>query len=290
VQTYYRLGQSRQVAQHGARAMVLSGIMRYQDRVAMFPGGPYDPLYMMTMEAVSGQPGGQARVEELNAVLKVAATTVPPGDVTYSGMRWIYETKLADYLKTGAALGTPAHALVASVWLNRATSDSGALLVNDGKIRLLEVSDHGCGPCIQAMHGMQRVQKRYPKIEPVFTTVTFGYWGNRFVEPDEEAALLTNFFRTTVKDVTFPIGILRRTKVRNDEGGWAPADGSAVNNEHYHGISKPTIWLVDGKGVVRNVFSGFGRDIEEQMERSVAFLLQEADLQAGGGSTASAAF
>jgi hypothetical protein len=255
----------------------------------MFPWGPYDPLYMMTMEAVSGQPGGQARVEELNAVLKAAATTVPPGDATYSGMRGMYEEKLADYLKTGSALGTPAHALVASLWLNRATSDSGTLLVNDGKIRLLEVSDHGCAPCILAMHGMQRLQRRYPKIEPVFTTVTFGYWGNRFVEPEEEAGLIANFFRTTVKDVTFPIGILKRTKVRNDEGGWAP-DGVGVNIEHYHGITKPTIWLVDGKGVVRNVFSSYSREIEEQMARSIAFLLQEADLQAGGSSTASAAF
>jgi hypothetical protein len=247
----------------------------------MFPGGPYDPLYLITMEAVSGQPGGRARVEALNTVLTAAATTVPPGDATYSGVRWAYEEKLAVYLKTGALLGKPAQPLIASYWLNRASSDSSTLLLNDGKIRLLEVSDHGCSPCIQAMHGMQRLQRRYPKIEPVFTTVTFGYWGNRFVEPDEEATLLIDFFRTTVKDVRFPIGILKRTKVRNDEGGWAPADGSAVNNEHYPSIEKPSIWLVDGKGVVRNMFSGFSRDVEEQMARSIAFLQQEADLKAG---------
>jgi hypothetical protein len=280
VQIYYGMGQSRLVAQHGSRAIVLSGIMRYQDRVVMFPDAPVDPLYLITMEAVSGQSGGRARVEELNAVLKAAATTVPPGDATYREIRGLYERKLAEYLKTGAMLGKPAQPLIASYWINRASSDSATLLLNDGKIRLVEVSDHGCAPCIGAMYGMQRVQKRYPNIEPVFTTVTFGYWGNRFVEPDEETTLLIDYFRTTLKDVRFPIGILKRTKVHNEEGGWAPGS-SGINYDNYPGIVKPTIWLVDGKGVVRNVFSGFGHDVEEQMARSIAFLQQEADLKAG---------
>jgi hypothetical protein len=109
-------------------------------------------------------------------------------------------------------------------------------------------------------------------VEPVMLTWTFGHWGNRFVEPAAEISHLKAYFVNEVK-VMHPIGIWAGRKIPHEDGGLTPE--LPANFADYPLFGKPMLWIVDGRGIIRRVFTGFDRDIEQQMTRTVEFLLRE---------------
>jgi hypothetical protein len=164
---------------------------------------------------------------------------------------------------------------VAQYWVNRASSDSASIPVNDGKIRIVQIFDYACDGCVGAVSGLERIKKRNPNVEVMALTWTFGTWGNRIVEMAEEAKLLGEKFVTANK-FTLPIGIWYSKQFDDDVGTRHIKTWTGGNYENYPAFGKSTFFIFDGKGRIRRITPGGGRDGEILMERTVQFLQKEA--------------
>jgi hypothetical protein len=285
VRTYYCLGRSPDIARHGIRALLQFAAVPYIEREP----GLITGIYLWTIEALSGLPEGRGQIEWLNRVLRDPSLTTPPPNVVALDSGFLQEGRgrrgrIEIGIKEAALLGQVGTPLVSNYWVNRPTTDSAVVPVTDGKIRLLEIFSYGCDGCVAALHGLQRIQGRFPTtVEAVATTFTMGVWANRFVSPDEEARRLHDYFVNNLK-VSFPIAIWKWPKVQHEDGGYRLANNDAPggslwgspNMLHYPLIVKPTIYLLDGHGRIRRIFMGGSREIEAQMLQAVEFLHREA--------------
>jgi hypothetical protein len=278
VSAYYQLGRSNDVARHGTRAMALVAVMSFFDRASMYWGGRN--LYAATVEALAGGPGGRALIDQVNATLRDAAVpsaAIVALDSSFRRIGQEFTYNLNNMVRASERLGSVGAPLVSNLWLNRASPDSATVPVNDGKIRIIETGSTGCPACMMAMYGLQRLRDRFPEIEPVLLISTYGAWANRLVEPDQEAKELTNFFLNTAK-LTYPVAIWKSPKARNADDGMTPRD-AGPNFVNYPMFSKPIVWVLDGRGTIRQVFIGFNRDTEAKVAQTIQFL-QAEQLQA----------
>src|SRR5262245_39709043 len=107
-------------------------------------------------------------------------------------------------------------------------------------------------------------------------TGTAGSWANRLISAEEEGVTLTDYF-LKYRKLTFPIGIWKQKKVENELGGMTP-DASNFNKKNYRHAERPTFFVVDGKGIIRRIIPGNSDETEQQLARTVAFLLKEAEV------------
>jgi len=273
--TYYLLGRSPDVIRLGTRAVELVGIMPFANRNLMF-GQISEQVYSPTIEALTGQPDARSKIDQLNATLQAAAV-LPPAtlaiDSDYVLLASVAQQAAQNFIQGNSKLGTRAAPLIAQYWLNRASHDSATVALDDGTIHLVEIAHTGCAPCVYELYALERMHRQFPAIAPALLTWTFGYWGNRLVEKEEEVQHLTEYFVANTK-ITFPVGIWAGPKVPNADGGVTPME--SPNLKDYPLLGKPMLWVVDGKGVIRRVFTGYDREIETQIVRTVEFLLREA--------------
>jgi hypothetical protein len=283
VDTYYRLGRSQEVLKHGLTALDMIPRMTFFDRCLMFslslPGCGSGELYMATIDALTGRPGGGAQIDALNKrltiAIKASAADVSP-DTGYTERGRTYEGTLKYMIDGTARLGTYAKPIVSNFWFNRSSSDSAVIAVNDGKIRVMEIAGYNCSPCLAALQGLQRLKAEYPDIDVMMVTATTGSWGNRLVSPVEEIDFLKEYFLNNQK-VTFPIAVWKAEKVLNEDGGMtAQYYGPAFQD--YPPLHKPTIWIVDGRGIIRRVILGFSRENEMQIAKTIQFLRKETKM------------
>jgi hypothetical protein len=276
VDAYARLGQSVNVIRHGVRAFQLMPLMQFYDRGQLLPSWCACDFYPTVIDALSGQPGGKNRIDSLNALAKAVLIPSPSlvaRDPEFAKHGREYQEQLNTLIAATSKIGSQGAPLVSNYWLNRPTRDSAQIPVNDGKIRVLEVATYGCPACVIALHGMQRLQNALPDIEVFMLSWTLGSWANRLVDADEEVARLTEYFLNHEK-ITIPIAIWKATKVPNQDGGMTP-ENYGPNIEHYPLAGKPMIWVLDGRGMIRRVFTGYSRDTERQILRTVQFLRRE---------------
>jgi hypothetical protein len=286
--TYYLLGRSTEVVRHGTKALECLAHIPFSNR-GIFYRQITEQVYSPTVEALAGQPNGRSRIARLNALLDAAAipsAAVVAADSDYAYMGTTYQVKAKQIIQANEKLGTPATPLVAHHWLNRSSADTGAFAVNNGKIRIIEMATVFCAPCVHALQGLERLRKRYPDVEPVMLTFTFGHWGNRLVEPEEEVQKLSAYFIGDQK-ITFPIGIWAGKKIKDPDGGMVPQESPSLTD--YPTFGKPMLWVVDGKGIIRRVFTGYDREIDRQIVRTVEFLRQESAQNANINAAANSA-
>jgi hypothetical protein len=275
VAAYYHLGRSADVVRLGTQVLHLGRKVPYVDgNTAMW-------MYYKVVDALSGEPDAPKKIAELTALLRSTYRPPPREAIALdSGFikagKWEYMS-MEEMIQRAAKLGTPMAPLLSNYWVNRPTTDSAVIPVNDGKIRLIEVFSYGCDGCVQAMFGLQRIQDRFPHaVQAIGTTFTLGFWANRLITPDDEAKRLHDYFATQLK-LTFPVAIWKWKKIRKPNGG---EEGEGVwdtpNGINYPLIVKPTVYVVDGKGRLRRIFFGGGRDQEALMVQTVEFLLREA--------------
>jgi thiol-disulfide isomerase/thioredoxin len=285
METYVFLGRSPDVVRLGTAAIHLLPLVPYLYRS---PGNEIGLRYLEVAQALSGQPDARAKIEALNAVLR--STYAPPPaeyvalDSGFIGESRYRQSEVEEMIRNVALLGTQGVPLVSNYWVNRPTTDSAVIPVNDGKIRLIENFSYGCDGCLSALHSLQRIQNRFPEsVQAMATAFTLGYWANRLVPPDEEAQRLNDYFTKQLK-VTFPVAIWKWKKVRKEDGGerleqlndnvWATPIGLK-----YPILGKPTTFILDGQGRIRRIFIGGGREIEPLMIDAVEFLQREAAQQ-----------
>jgi len=289
--TYYLLGRTSDAVRIGLQLVHLVSVLPFPYR-----GGPgsniYDKegdlVYGMILDAVGAHPNGAATIRALNAEL-LAATTPPASLVAFdstffwNGEDW--KGKMQLRVKTTNQIGQQGAPLSASYWVNRGvTRDTSrearqrtqSIAVNDGTIRVIEVGNIGCGPCIAAIPAMERLHHQFPDVEFNFLTWTSGFWGNRVVEPVEEAEKLTAHLVTTLH-VTYPIGVVFAPHVPQADGS-SPTRLLLPTFDQYPEIGTPTIYLVDGHGVVRKIISGYSHELENVIVTGIEFLRRNATL------------
>jgi hypothetical protein len=275
VYVYMLLGRSQDVIRHGTAAL-----NRLPDIPYILQG--YGSLYYEVAQALSGQSDARPKIEALNVLIR--STYDAPADLLAldSGFAWTAASRRAEgekMIKIAALLGTEGAPLLSNYWANRPTTDSAVIPVNDGKVRLIEIFSYGCDGCLHVLHGLQRIQERFPEtVQAVATTFTFGYWGNRMVTPDEEATRLNDYFTRQLK-VTYPVAIWKWGKVQKEDGGYRRDEDNiwaTPNGINYPLIVKPTVYVLDGKGRIRRIFIGGGRELEPEMIKTVEFLQREA--------------
>jgi hypothetical protein len=93
------------------------------------------------------------------------------------------------------------------------------------------------------------------------------------VEREEEVQHLIDYFLTQAK-MTYPIGIWAGRKHPTEDDGLVPEE--SLNIKNYPIMGKPILVIVDGKGMIRRVFTGYEMETETLIARTVEFLLREA--------------
>jgi hypothetical protein len=285
---YYFLGRNAEVVRHGMAAMALLPQMPFDER-GMEYWAPY--VYPTTLDALLGLPDASAQIAALTAAFRAGAT-IPPAELArlvahdsmYAKMAKAFTYRVNDAVRVNAKLGTSGAPIVAHYWVNRGAPDSATIPVNDGKIRLLQSGNTDCAPCLQGFYGMQRLHEQFPEIEPTALIFTWGGWGGKIVDGAVEAAHLRDFFLTRVK-ATYPVAIWAGKRIPNQDDGYDVE--ISPNLKTYECIGKPTFWLVDGKGRIRKIFVGYGRDMELQIARSIEFLLAESRTVSSSASVSS---
>jgi hypothetical protein len=299
LEIYYILGRSADVVRHGTRTCQRVSAMPFAHR-AMFYA--FDEVYGPTVEALAAQPNARTKIEEVSRLIRATALPSPQlvaFDSAYYDLGRGYRSTAERWIAGNAKLGTSAAPLVGHYWLNqpaiqtrrtsRTTGTFGAELVNaslapkdgpipvsiaDGKIRLIEVANLGCAPCVLQLYAMERFKQQYPGIEPIMLTWTSGSAANRLIDAEEEVRALRKYFIDEAK-LTYPIGIWAGKKVRNEDGGLTPLPPAYLDHD-YPLFGKPMTYVVDGQGTIRRIFSGYSRNIERQMRQTIEFLLREA--------------
>jgi hypothetical protein len=273
---HYMLGHSADLIRHGTQAITLVPKMPFYERQEMYIFGC--DLYTEMATALAPLPEGKARMAALNAILR-AGTAVPAKnvalDTSFIGLGKALERSTTAMIASVAVLGNKAVPFVANYWVNRPSRDSATLYVDDGKIRLVEISAYRCKGCVIAMPGLQRLQERFPTVEIVTFVYTYGGWANRLVEPGEEADSVAKHFTTRMK-LTYPIGIWKAAKGMNEDGGMTPIEPGGPNMRNYATVVAPTTYAIDGKGIIRGIFFGCSREMEEKMAHMLEFLTHEA--------------
>src|SRR5687768_6053170 len=104
------------------------------------------------------------------------------------------------------------------------------------------------------MHGLQRIKQKFPSIEVIGACWTFGKWANRVVEAREEAKRLHDYFVNQLK-ISFPVAVWMEPRLPEEDGsgGRTVAHWPGPINRDYPVLGKPTIWILDGKGRVRQI-------------------------------------
>jgi hypothetical protein len=283
ISTYFMLGRSDDIVRLGLRVVDLVAMIPFIDRDAVFDNLLF---YGELAAALSGKPDARATIDAVNAKLRAATVLSPEDaaiDTAYAKLALRYKVRLEPQIEANALVGTQGKPLSAQYWLNRPTSDSATIAVDDGKIRIIEFGGYACPGCLSGLYGLQRIKQAVPDVEIAMMTATFGSWGNRNVTPAVECEQLKRHFLDYMK-VTIPIGIWQSRFVENEDGGFAPQD-HGPNFKHYPLLSKPTTWLVDGNGRIRRIFQGYNRDIETRMLHAVRFLMRETAATSASTST-----
>jgi hypothetical protein len=144
LRTYYMLGRTDDVIRNGEQTLALLPVMSFWDRGLMFPisfHGGDGLIYIAMVEALTGRPGGAAKIAAMNKLL--ADISVPSAKLValdsgfwYRGQD--YQRALRPLILANAKLGTTGAPIVSNYWVNRgASTDSAAIQLNDGKIHVL---------------------------------------------------------------------------------------------------------------------------------------------------------
>jgi thiol-disulfide isomerase/thioredoxin len=170
-----------------------------------------------------------------------------------------------------ALVGTRAAPVVAEHWIN-APDSLTEVPVGNGKVTLIQFTAHWCAPCRNSYPGFKRVAARFAggAFEAMLVTDIYGTFEGRRVTLDEELAADRAYYGEHWA-IPFRVAIIVPPR-----GGVAPGTSRATTNDAYRVAGIPQIVVVDKRGIIRQIVTGWDRGNEERLTRLIEQLEGES--------------
>ena len=164
-------------------------------------------------------------------------------------------------------VGTRATPLEGKWWING--TDGATLTPGDGKVTLIQFTAHWCVPCKNSYPGFLRLSNRFAgkPFESVMETQLYGYIGKKMnLSPEQEVAEDRDYY-TREHGLPFKIAV-------NPE--LARGDTVTKDNERRYSVNGiPQIVVVDKRGTIRAVVTGWDQGNEQRLGALIEQLLRE---------------
>ena len=175
-----------------------------------------------------------------------------------------------DFRHRYALIGTAAPVISAEWWINPDSKE--VVTPAPGKVTLIEFTAHWCGPCKNSYPGLRALAERL-KGEPftgLMVTQLYGYLGTRQnLSPEQEVAADREYFGTE-HALPFPVAINPQIK---QVAGQPFAQPKADADYRVGGI--PQIMLIDKKGIIRQIVTGWDQGNTERFSTYINQLVSE---------------
>jgi thiol-disulfide isomerase/thioredoxin len=176
----------------------------------------------------------------------------------------------ADFRGRYALIGTPASEISAQWWIN--TDAKTVVTPARGKVTLVEFTAHWCGPCKNSYPGLRALAEHLKgkDFTGVMVTQLYGYIGTqRDLTAEQEVAADRNYFGTE-HALPFPVAINQQVK--------PTAVGVYVQpkpDTDYRVSGIPQIILIDKRGIIRQIVTGWDQGNTERFSKYIDQLLNE---------------
>ena len=175
-----------------------------------------------------------------------------------------------DFRDRYALIGTPAARISAEWWIN--PDSTGVVAPAPGKVTLVEFTAHWCGPCKNSYPGLRALSERL-KGKPFtgfMVTQLYGYIGTqRNLTPEQEIAADREYFGKE-HALPFPVGINSPVK---QVAGQPYLQPKPDTDYRVGGI--PQIMIIDKKGVIRQIVTGWDQGNTERFSKYIDQLISE---------------
>ncbi len=169
-----------------------------------------------------------------------------------------------------ALLGTRATPVTGQWWVNTDTPPA-SMQPGNGKVTLVEFTAHWCAPCRNSYPGLTELSKHFQgkPFEGVMVTNLYGYLGaQRPLTPEQEVAADRIYYSTEHK-VPFPVAINASLSSAARSAGQENLDAA------YRVGGIPQIMIVDKKGMIRQIVTGWDQGNTERFKKYIEALLAE---------------
>jgi thiol-disulfide isomerase/thioredoxin len=162
-------------------------------------------------------------------------------------------------------VGTAATPIEGKWWING--TDGESVTPGNGKVTLIQFTAHWCVPCKHSYPGFLRLSNRFAgkPFEPLMETYLYGYIGaKRNLTPEQEVAEDKNYYAGEWH-LPFKIAV-------NEE----PKDTTVKDAERRYVVNGiPQIVVVDKRGVIRAMVTGWDKGNEQRLGELIDRLLRE---------------
>ena len=182
---------------------------------------------------------------------------------------WVHP-HFADFRNRYALIGTKAAPITGEWWLN--ADQPATIQPGDGKVRFIEFTAHWCKPCVNSYPGVKAMAQRFRSapFEGVMVTSLYGFLGDqRNLTPEQEIAADRVYF-THEHELPFRIAV--NAPARNERG---MANGQPQVDRDYRVGGIPQIAIVDKRGVIRQIVTGWDQGNTKRIGELIAQLLKE---------------
>jgi hypothetical protein len=279
---YYNGYQYDAAARHASTIGTMLTRVPYKYRQIFF--NPQSERYGILIAVLSHTANGAAKIEAFNANLRGALSAMPDSvalDYEFANAERESSQGVTLLINAHALIGQSAKPITSNYWINTADTTPHDLPLRDGKIRLIEFGSTSCWPCVQMYSGLQRIYDLLEhRVEPVIVTGTGSRWGNRVLPSAELAGKYKAWFLDERK-ISYPIALYKSpyqpAEYGDDVGEYNPNYSEGEPGKHaYIFLGKPTVYLVDGAGIIRRVFVGYSREMEQHIVLAARHLLTES--------------
>jgi thiol-disulfide isomerase/thioredoxin len=285
-QSYYVVGDGLQVRTHLSTAFAGVPAIPFERRNWRSIGD----AFLLLANVLSGLPDGRVQIDSIGGWLH-SYTQAPPAllandnDSVYYWNSRANAREFQEILQQTNYLGRSAPAIQAQYWWNTShfTTDSlsinarngqststGVKALNDGKIRVMEYGNYGCGACQAALPRIDQMRKTFPgNVEMWYVTFASDVWGAVRCTPDDVAQHLKRYY-LEVKQLGLPIALWIGPRQPDIDGGTLNQENplfTALSIRAY-----PTFVITDGKGLVRHISLGFSEPV---ITATVQYLIGE---------------
>jgi len=187
---------------------------------------------------------------------RVLGSTYPNAKFSIEAQRNMYRT-----------VGTRATPIEGKWWVNG--TDGETVTPGGGKVTLIQFTAHWCVPCKNSYPGFLRLSNRFTgkPFESVMATSIYGYIGDkRDITAEQEVAEDRDYY---AKHYSLPFKVAITPQL-------ARGDTVTRDNERRYAVNGiPQIIVVDKKGVIRAVVTGWDQGNEQRLGGLIEKLLRE---------------